>query len=320
MASDGRIMVHMVELLGVWPGEARIGASSQEEPVVIVTVRPEPNSFQSHNFGLSLAQAERLWEDLGSILGRSVMVLLVALLALAATGCSAKVEVERAHWNKTSSESTGEKGRTAVQVELLHDQSHKAIPQPSERKSGTVDQGRVNISGGTVIIIVPGDRPSTQEKAADKSSRKTETQSGHTGLQTRIGWPSDYWRHGFLAFGGSLVIWMLVGWAAWNLITCVFCNDKPDDPKLPIVVTLVLLVAAAVVLQFLPATDSGLQFLPLMPWAYAGFVAAGLSVVCWIGIVIAALVVVARRTDAPAVFSAAMLLSMGCNLLLSFLG
>lgn len=127
MASDGKIMVHMVELLGIWPGEAKIGSSTQEEPVVIVTVRPEPHSFQSHNFGLSLAQAERRWEDLGSILGRLAMFLLLALLPLAATGSSAKVEVERENWNNTSSQArSGEKERTAVQLEVMQDGPQKA--------------------------------------------------------------------------------------------------------------------------------------------------------------------------------------------------
>ena len=129
-----------------------------------------------------------------------------------------------------------------------------------------------------------------------------------------------YLEHGFLAFGGGLIVYILVAWAAWIVVACVIWPAKLDNPMLPVLLTIVLLVAAAVVLQILPATDSGLQFLPLMPWAYAGFVAAGLSVVCWIGIVIAALVVATRRTDAPAVFSAAVLICLGCNLLLSPFG
>ena len=87
MAEQRKLMVQMVDLLGVWPGEAKVGSSSHEEPVVVVTIRPEPETtFRPHNVGISWAQAERLWEDLGSILQRSAVLLLLALCRLLRQG------------------------------------------------------------------------------------------------------------------------------------------------------------------------------------------------------------------------------------------
>ena len=37
-------------------------------PVVILTIRPEPGSWRPHNLGLTLNQAERLRDDLISLL------------------------------------------------------------------------------------------------------------------------------------------------------------------------------------------------------------------------------------------------------------
>ncbi len=41
MAESPNLKVKVVELLGVWPGEAKVGSPPVEQPVVIVTVRPE---------------------------------------------------------------------------------------------------------------------------------------------------------------------------------------------------------------------------------------------------------------------------------------
>ena len=81
MAGNDNLIVQMVELLGVWPAEAKVGSPPVKEPVVVITVRPYPGSNRSHNLGISLAQAQRLFEDLASVLQRSVVLLMLAVLA-----------------------------------------------------------------------------------------------------------------------------------------------------------------------------------------------------------------------------------------------
>ena len=70
-----------VEILSV----ARI-KTDQEEPAVVLTVRPQPDrSWQPHNLGLTWSQAERLRDDLETLLRGSATFLLIAALALATT-------------------------------------------------------------------------------------------------------------------------------------------------------------------------------------------------------------------------------------------
>ena len=265
-----------------------------------------------HNVGISWVQAERLWEDLGSILQKSAVLLLLALC----TGCSARVDVERENWSKTPSEANGRKDRTAVQVELLQNlQPHEAVSQPSEPKPATVVERQINVSGDNNVIIVPGDGPSVQVEAADKTEEKAKR-----GFRTKIGWPSDYWKDGLWACLGYAAVCVLLGWAMVIMTTLVTCDVKLDEPLLPIIWTTGLLVAAAVVLQTLPAVESGLQFIPLAPWACSGFVPVSLSIFCWLGILVAVFSTLTRCLDSPTVFSAAVLFSMGCNLVLSFVG
>ncbi len=311
MADPRNLMVQMVEYLAAWPGEAKVGSPPVEEPVVVLTFRPDERSFRPHNVGISWAQAERLWEDLGSILQKSAVFLLLALC----TGCSARVDVERENWRKTSSEANGRKDRTAVQVEVMQNlqPEGKTIPQPSEPKPAMVRQ--INVSGDNNIIIVPGDGPAVQARAADKAEEKAKR-----GLNTKIGWPSDYWKGGLWACLSYAAMCVLLGWAMVIMTTLVTCDVKLDEPLLPIIWTTGLLVAATVVLQTLPAVESGIQFIPLAPWGCSGFVPVSLSIFCWLGILVAVFSTLTRCLDSPTVFSAAVLFSMGCNLVLSFVG
>ena len=100
----------------------------------------------------------------------------------------------------------------------------------------------------------------------------------------------------------------------------VACDVKMNEPLLPIIWTTGLLVAAAVVLQTLPAVESGLQFIPLAPWAYSGFLSVCLSIFCWFGLLVAIFVTLTGCLDSPTVFSAAVLFSMAMNFLLSLVG
>lgn len=60
--------------------------------------RREGHHLTDHLPTSLLAQAERLWEDLGSVLTWSAVSLACILLASAIVGCSGRVEVESATW------------------------------------------------------------------------------------------------------------------------------------------------------------------------------------------------------------------------------
>jgi len=91
-ADKRRLRVQMVELLAVWPAEALLNDPTNGEPVVILTIRPDPSNWFSVNLALTTAQAGRLMADLQNLL--IPFGLLVAILLAATVGCSAKVEVE----------------------------------------------------------------------------------------------------------------------------------------------------------------------------------------------------------------------------------
>ena len=91
MSAEKPLMSQLVELLGI---SQATGSPPGTDEVVIITVRPQPDNFRPHNIALKKAQAIRLLKDLESLL-RPTVVVLVACSALAAVGCSARVEVER---------------------------------------------------------------------------------------------------------------------------------------------------------------------------------------------------------------------------------
>jgi hypothetical protein len=135
------------------------------------------------------------------------------------------------------------------------------------------------------------------------------------GLNTVIGFPSTYTAHGPLAFLGYCAVGLLVGAAV--LLMMVTVGRKTGGPLLPI---LVLLVAAAIILQSLPQAEAGFQFIPLVPWQCSGFFSTLASIICWIVLLLAVLIAATRCLDAPKVFSGLVLAVMGMNLLVSLGG
>ena len=146
----------LVELLGI--SQAAAWPPSTDE-VVIITVRPQPNSFHPHNIASKKAQAVRLLKDLESLLRRSVVVLL-ACLALASCGCSAKVEVERgSSIDATATETSSTQiSRTTVEVDF-HPRSQRPVSQP-EPPPVTVavasEPQPVIVTGNAVIVSYRG--------------------------------------------------------------------------------------------------------------------------------------------------------------------
>ena len=102
MSDDKPVFVQRVELLGV------AEAVANEQPVIVITIRPDPSTFRPHNIALTKDQAWRLATDLGSIL--LPFVLLVCVLLATATGCGARVEVESAKWGSSSGERVRDSG------------------------------------------------------------------------------------------------------------------------------------------------------------------------------------------------------------------
>ena len=128
------LMSQLVELLGI--SQATAWPPSTDE-VVIITVRPQPNSFHPHNIALKKAQAVRLLKDLESLL-RPTVVVLVAFLAVVAVGCSARVEVERTNdTDATATETTtAEISRTTVELDF-----QPRSPQPVSQPAATTNDG-----------------------------------------------------------------------------------------------------------------------------------------------------------------------------------
>jgi len=256
-----------------------VGSPSREEPVI--TIRPDP-------FAL----------------------LVCALLALAAGGCSARVETESSKWaspppaSSASDATTGEKAKTTVEVDLLQPRPSEPPPPKPTSSANTVI---LNLGDGDIHVHQPPARAEADGKPARPRN----------GLNTKIGFPSTYRQHSPLAFLGSMAVCLLVGTAVVLLVATV--GRTESGPMLSLIG---LLTLAAILLQALPASESGIQFIPLSPWAYSGLVAICLSILRWLGVFLAALIAILSSglIGAPSGFSAAVLFSMGCSLLLSLGG
>jgi hypothetical protein len=148
MSDDKPVFVQLVELLGV--AEAVVN----DEPVIVITIRPDPPNFWPHNIALTKDQAWRLATDLGSIL--LPFVLLVCVLLATATGCGARVDLESADWDSSS----GQAARTAVEVDLLQPQPPEQIAEPKDTERPftpvAAEAKPLNISGNMIILSIRG--------------------------------------------------------------------------------------------------------------------------------------------------------------------
>jgi hypothetical protein len=131
--SDG--MVQLVEFLAI--ARARTDLDCGEgRPIVLVTVRPEPDrSWRPHNLGLTIDAAKRLRDDLVNLLKTPAAFLLLAVLTLA-SGCSAKVEVTNERPAVAEADSATEppsaaleKSKTTVEVDFLGQPAGPSVPK-----------------------------------------------------------------------------------------------------------------------------------------------------------------------------------------------
>ena len=130
-----------VEYLAV--SEALLGHPTTGEPVVIVTLRPDPPNFAVVNLAFPVEQAWRLLTDL-----QNILVPFVLLMAVLATGCGARVEVESAKWGSSS----GERARTQVEVDFLRTREREEKEPPVEAK----EKSAVGASNTTIILNYRG--------------------------------------------------------------------------------------------------------------------------------------------------------------------
>ena len=156
MSAQEPLMTQLVELLGI---SHATGWPPSTEEVVIITVRPQPDSFRPHNIALKKAQAVRLLKDLESLLNVPVVVL-VAFLPLASCGCSARVEVDRANdTDATATEATtAEISRTTVEVDFQpRSQQPVSQPQPPPVPVTVAPEPQPVIVTNNIVVIKGGD-------------------------------------------------------------------------------------------------------------------------------------------------------------------
>jgi hypothetical protein len=151
-------------------------------------------------------------------------------------------------------------------------------------------------------------------------------------INTRIGMPDHYWQHGTWAFLGFLGVLVLVEIAVVIMVDAIpWWSDDPrlwvpmgqQEPSsweffLRLTGFMTPLVAAAVLLQWLPEARMGIQFLPVSPWAFSGWFPFMISLLVWAGMGWCALIIVLPLGDKVDGFALFLLLTMGVNALLSF--
>ena len=125
MSADKPLMTQLVEFLAV--SEAT-GWPPKDEPVVVIAVRPDPDSFHPHNLALKKTQAVRLLRDLERLLRSPGMILLACL---ASAGCSARVGVERGSGTDATATETSSTQISRTTVELdFQPRPPQSVPQP----------------------------------------------------------------------------------------------------------------------------------------------------------------------------------------------
>ncbi len=129
-------------------------------------------------------------------------------------------------------------------------------------------------------------------------------------LNSRIGWSEAYSGHGILPVLGLLVVCVLI-LAGIVAVAAGADEDSHGSQFAGIGIWLV----AALLLQGLPHTASGIQFIPLLPWCYQGWIPKIVSAVAWLTILIG---ILAGTREHWKTAAAATFMALGLNALLSF--
>jgi hypothetical protein len=126
--------------------EGLLGHPTTGEPIIILSLRPNPPSFFVVNIAVTKEQAWRLFADLQNILVPFVLLMSV----LTATGCGTRVEVESAKWGSTS----GERARTQVEADLLRPQRPELVAELEQKQSAVEAKEKSVIGSGNTIVIL----------------------------------------------------------------------------------------------------------------------------------------------------------------------
>jgi hypothetical protein len=112
--------------------------------------------------------------------------------------------------------------------------------------------------------------------------------------------------------------WIVLGLIGLGILVLLVSFE--EDSRETLVTGVVFLLVAGLLIQELPQTASGVQFVPLPPWHYSGWFSRTISVVSWLCIALASLCVFSNvKTDWPAA-AGAILIAIALNALLSFAG
>lgn len=108
------------------------------------------------------------------------------------------------------------------------------------------------------------------------------TMSGCSQINTKIGLPWTYWEHGFWPGAVFVVVCCLILFGLLAIFVASFsCSDDDDQAEGPLYSGVGILLSSGLLLQALPYSDSGIQFIPLLPSNYGGQIAWVISISCW---------------------------------------
>ena len=136
-----------------------------------------------------------------------------------------------------------------------------------------------------------------------------------SGCNTKIGWPWDYWQSGIFAIIGFLVVYGVIFVGLVGLGASIASQDRDA-----LISGVGLLLVAALLLQALPHTASGIQLVPLFPWYFDGWLAKIISSMCWLALVLGCLASFSPSKSDWKGAAIKFVVVLGLNVLLSFAG
>ncbi len=131
-------------------------------------------------------------------------------------------------------------------------------------------------------------------------------------MNTRLAWP---WVYGAQS-GLAILIFLVICGLLFLVLGLITSSLQPNGDPGMVAGAVIFLILAWLVLQALPHTDQGLQFVPLLPWFYPNRCWQAVSLVCWSALLLGSLTAFATRKNAAALI----LVALGLNAVLSFAG
>jgi hypothetical protein len=133
-------------------------------------------------------------------------------------------------------------------------------------------------------------------------------------MNTRLGFPGIH--YGLWASIGVLAVYGLVVIGCAAIATAP--SNSEEGKRSEIVFGVSVLMIAALLLQALPHVESGIQFIPLLPWIYTSWLARIFSAFLWFFIVYGCLLTCSSEKRDWEGAGQWMILALGLNAVLSF--